>query len=106
MATEAQIAEVRDYIAEPDDTNGWTDEKVGTYIDAAANTHIAAANIWSAKATKYSTLVDVSESGSTRHLGSLLDNALRLSKQFRTSGQEIVVTTAESTFVIAKLVRP
>lgn len=106
MATEAQILEVRDYIAEEDDTNGWTDEKIGAYVDAAANTHIAAANIWSAKATRYSTLVDVSESGSTRRLGSLLDNALRLSKQFRTSGAELVIATSETTFVITKLTRP
>jgi hypothetical protein len=83
MATTEEIAAVREMIGEPDDTNGWTDEKIGDFIDAAKSTRLAAADIWSSKASKYSTMVDISESGSSRKMSGLLDNALKLAKAFR-----------------------
>ena len=83
MATTEEIAAVRDMIGEPDDTNGWTDDKIAEFIDATTSLNLAAGNIWSSKAAKYSTMVDISESGSSRKMSGLLDNALKLSKSFR-----------------------
>lgn len=84
MATADQIAEVRDYIAEPTDDNGWTDLRVGQYIDRESDdTYLAASAIWSAKAANYAHLVNVSESGSSRSMGSLLDNALKMAAEYR-----------------------
>ena len=33
MATTAEIAYVRELINEPDDSNGWTDERIDTFIE-------------------------------------------------------------------------
>lgn len=70
-------------IGEPDDTNGWTDEKIGDFIDATSSLNLAASNIWSSKASKFSNMVDITESGSSRKMSGLLDNALKLAKSFR-----------------------
>lgn len=83
MATTEEIAYVRNLIDEADDTNGWDDVKIGEYIDNAESPRLAAADIWATKATKYSKMVDISESGSSRKMSGLLDNALKLSKSLR-----------------------
>lgn len=75
MATQAEIAELRDLIAEPDDSNGWTDERLGAYIDRAQTLNGAASAVWGSKAASLSTMVNVSESGSSRSLGDLFKNA-------------------------------
>jgi hypothetical protein len=83
MATTEEIAYVRDLIGEPDDSNGWDDAKIGRYIDQASSLNLAAADVWTTKATTYSKMVDISESGSSRKMSGLLDNALKLSKSLR-----------------------
>lgn len=83
MATAEQIAEVRDYVAEPGIDNGWTDGKVGQYIDRETDLYLAASAIWSAKAAKFAALVNVAESGSSRNMGSLIDNALKMAKAYK-----------------------
>lgn len=83
MATTDQIAFVRDLIGEPDDSNGWTDERIGKFIDGTKSLNLAAADIWGSKATSYSKMVDISESGSSRKMSGLLDNALKLQKSLR-----------------------
>ena len=83
MATTEQIAAVRDMIGEPDDTNGWTDDKIAEFIDASTSLRLAAGDIWASKASKFSNMVDISESGSSRKMSGLLDNALKLAKAFR-----------------------
>lgn len=83
MATAAEIAYVRELIGEPDGSNGWTDTKIGTFIDESASTRLAASDIWGVKASKYSKMVDISESGSSRKMSGLLDNALKLQKALR-----------------------
>lgn len=83
MATTEQIAAVRDMIGEPDDTNGWTDDKIAEFIDTTKSLRFAASDIWASKASKFSNLVDISESGSSRKMSGLLDNALKLAKAFR-----------------------
>lgn len=89
MATESEISLVRQLINEPDDTNGWTDPRIDALIEANRNTdgtvnlRWVASDIWGIKASSYSTMVDVSESGSSRKMGDLLKNALLLQKSLR-----------------------
>ena len=89
MATVDEIAYVRELISEPDDSNGWTDERIETYIesnrnaDGTINLKLPASDIWGVKATSFSQMVDVSESGSSRKMSDLLKNALLLQKSLR-----------------------
>lgn len=86
MATAAQVEEVRGFVSEPNETDDWTDVNVARYIDRAVSatpTLEAAAEIWAVKAGKYAQLVNVSESGSSRQLGSLMDNALKMESYYR-----------------------
>lgn len=86
MATAVEIEEVRGYVSEPNETDDWSDVIVGGYIDRATSATPlleAAADIWAAKAGKYVALVNVSESGSSRQLGSLMDNALKMASYYR-----------------------
>jgi hypothetical protein len=97
MATAEQIAEVRDYVAEPGIDNGWTDAKVGEYIDREADLYLAAAAIWSAKAASYA----------SRSMGSLIDNALKMAKEYRAKSAESggPEDPASQAIVLTRLVR-
>jgi len=75
MATEDQIRQLRQLINEPDDTNGWDDDKVAALVDGSETINAAASRGWYLKAGQFSTLVDVSESGSSRKLSDLRKNA-------------------------------
>jgi len=88
MAEPGDIAYVRNLVSESDNSNGWTDEKIGLFIDAASNNWNAAADIWEAKAGSYSTAVDVTESGSSRKLGTLFENAMKMAVLYRKRGVE------------------
>jgi len=88
MATVEEIADLRELVNEPDDSGGWTDARLDEYIeetrdeDGATNLNAAAAKVWLSKATTYSTLVNVSESGSSRQMSDLHKNALALHDRF------------------------
>jgi predicted acetyltransferase len=84
MATADQITEVRVYISEDDDSEEWPDDTVAEFIDRQSGGTLAAASkIWSAKAGKYAAMVNVAESGSSRSLGTLIDNALKMAADYR-----------------------
>lgn len=89
MATASEIALVRQLINEPGDDNGWTDERIGELIEAnrdsedAVNLKLVASDIWGIKASSFSKMVDITESGSSRKMGDLLKNALLLQKSLR-----------------------
>jgi hypothetical protein len=83
VAAAIDIAELRDMLNEPDDTNGWTDQKLSDLIDYWPTLNGAAASGWTAKAARYSELVNVSESGSSRSLGDLFERALKMAKYYR-----------------------
>jgi hypothetical protein len=104
MATVEQVAELRRLINEPDDTNGWTDEILDDLIDANATLNASAKAVWVAKASTYSTLVDVSESGSSRKLGDLYKNALAMAKMFGDQDDEDVAEVVDRP-VIARIRR-
>lgn len=86
MATASEIAYVRQLINEPDDSNGWNDERIDEFIennreaDGTVNLKLPASDIWGVKAVAFSKMVDVSESGSTRKMSQLFENALKLQK--------------------------
>jgi hypothetical protein len=107
MATADQILQVRDYIAELGIENGWTDDKLGEYIDRETDLYLASAAIWSAKAAKYASLVNVAESGSSRSMGSLIDNAIKMAKLYRDKSADSAGPQADDgAIIITKLVRP
>lgn len=83
MAAVLDILELRDMLNEPDDTNDWTDLKLGALVDAWPTLNAAAAAGWTTKAARYTELVNVSESGSTRSLGDLFQRALQMAKYYR-----------------------
>jgi hypothetical protein len=63
----------------------------GTILDAQdGNVTLAAAQVWEIRAGKYSTLVDISESGSSRSMGKMYENALKMAEYYRKkAGDEI-----------------
>lgn len=104
MATPDQIAALRLLIAEPDETT-YTDADLGAALDAAeGNDDAVASDIWTQKAASYATMVNVSESGSSRSLGDLHKNALAMAKQFSVTAAEVTNPTQVGTRV-GRLVR-
>lgn len=83
MATPEEIAAFRLLIGAPDNVDPYTDEVLSDRIDAAeGDLNGLASSIWREKAAHYSTLVDVSESGSSRKLSDLHKNALAMAASF------------------------
>lgn len=89
MATAAELIELRDYINEPDNTNGWTEEKLTDYLTRYSNTLRAASEAWAVKASQFAEVVDVSESGSSRSLGALFDRAQKMSEYYARRADEV-----------------
>jgi hypothetical protein len=105
MASSDQIAEVREYIAEPGIDNGWTDVRIGRYVDREADSFLAASAIWLAKAATWAGLVNVSESGSSRSLGSLIDNANKMAQLYKAKSDEGSATPTGDDIILTRLVR-
>lgn len=83
MATDAQITALRLLIAEQDETV-YTNIALSGRIDSVnGDLNLLAYNVWGEKAAKYAALVDVSEGGSTRRNGQLLDQALKMVAHFK-----------------------
>lgn len=91
MADSSQIAELRRLtdVAANDDV--FTPPVLSSMIDAVG-VNGAAASIWRQKAAKYASLVDVSESGSSRSMSQMYKNAAQAAKDFQDlSDSEITV---------------
>lgn len=103
MATPEEIEIVRDMINTTEDDTVWTEEKIGMYIDLHTNLNKAAGNIWLVKAGSFAQMVNVSESGSSRSLGSLHANALALSKYYLglAASEEQAEATLDAPFTVA-----
>lgn len=104
MATANDIAQVRDFVAEPDDVNGWTDVRIALYIDGSSNSRLAASDIWMVKAAASATLVNVSESGSSRSLSDIYKNAREMADRFRSEGLALLAVPSRP--VIRPIRRP
>lgn len=105
MATPDQIAEVREYVDEPGLEDGWTDDRIGDYIDREADLYLAASAIWSTKAAKYARLVNVAESGSSRSMGSLVDNAIKMVKLYKDKSPVPGGEVVPGDIILTRLVR-
>lgn len=88
MATAQELLTLRDYISEPNDDNGWTEEKLAGYLTQYESLYRAASAAWGVKASGYAELVNVSESGSSRSLGDLFARAQAMSKHYRGLAEE------------------
>jgi hypothetical protein len=83
MATAEEIAALRILIAEPNDTPPWTNAVLSDMIDAAEGDQDSAAyQTWISKAASYASMVDVTESGSSRKLSQLQEQALNMASRF------------------------
>lgn len=80
---------LRQLVSEPDDTGGWTDERIdelamgALLADGTYDLRLYAAIIWDAKAADVAELVNVSESGSSRSMGQVFDHAVKMAERYR-----------------------
>lgn len=82
MATAEEIASLRRFIDEDDETV-YTDVELGNRLDAATNTDTLIADIWDEKAGMFAGLVDTKEGNSDRKLSQLHQHALTMSATWR-----------------------
>jgi hypothetical protein len=82
VATAEEIAAFRLLIDEGEDAEPYSDLSLGTRLDAALSSQALAKEIWLEKAAGYASLVNVSESGSSRSMSDLHKNALAMAKGF------------------------
>jgi len=97
MATPEQINELRRMIGELDNAAPWENDYVGSLIDASASLNTAAMKAWEQKAALYAGMVDTAESGSSRRLSQLQDQALKMAAHYRSlvegeAGTEVDLT--------------
>lgn len=76
MAEQADIEAVKDLM--PGEEDDWDDVKIETYLDGGKSVPETMLLFWEGKASKLYTMIDISESGSSRSLSRLYDNALKL----------------------------
>jgi len=76
-------------INQPDDVTPYTDAELAVLIDANDNMNTVAAEIWAEKAASYASLVDVKEGSSSRNLGDLYEQALKMSSDFETKASRL-----------------
>lgn len=104
MALDAdQLAFVRQLISEPNDDNGWTEDRIQVLAGAALRVddtydmRLLAATIWEAKAAEAVDVVDVSESGSSRSMGQVHGHALKMAERYRAPADASADTSAGRT---------
>lgn len=83
MAELADILRLRRLIGEPEDEEPWTDAVLEGIIDGADSLDLAALEVWESKAADAANLVDTTESGSSRRLSQLHDQALKMVAHYR-----------------------
>jgi hypothetical protein len=83
MATPDQVALLRRMIGEPSDVAPWTDQYLSELIDANdGDLNGSALSAWTDKAASYAALVDTTESGSSRRLSQLQEQALKMASYY------------------------
>jgi len=95
MATVDQIAKVRRATDEMDFAT-YDDGVIGAFIDAASSLDAAIVEIWTEKAAKYASLVDVTESGSSRSLSNLQKQALSMAARYQDNVDASIETMSEA----------
>jgi len=111
MATPAELALLRDMTSEPDNGDGWTDEKLEVFIEASRNTNgtlnlrAAAGKVWEAKAASLTELTDVAESGSSQRLSQAFDHAVKMAGLFGATDDDPTLVAAAGRIKSNKLIR-
>lgn len=82
MATQDEINEARALV--PDTT--LTDEQIGVILDGSDCLNQAVGKMWGELAGHLSSLVNISEAGSSRSMGDLQKNALAMAKYYADLG--------------------
>ena len=93
MAALEEIAVLRRLTGQANDDDGYTDDLLNEIIDVAGSVDAAAAQVWRELAAEYATMVDITESGSSRKLSDLSAHALTMVTLF----EERAVIEVEST---------
>jgi hypothetical protein len=83
MATPEQIVIVRQLLPSGAAAEGWDDTYIGTMIDALFTTSNILWQYWEGAAARMSKMVDTAESGSSRKMSDLFDNALAMAKYWK-----------------------
>lgn len=96
MATREQVAQLRlltDYTA----VDPYDDAQLAAMIDASSVDSVAA-RLWEEKASKAATMVNISESGSSRSMGDIHKNALNMAAYFKKKVQDAETPVDEGRF--------
>jgi hypothetical protein len=102
MATVEEVAALRRFVAEPDDST-YTDVMLGAILDASESANAAAYEIWLQKAAGYADVVDISEGGSQRKNSDLYKNAMTMAALFKARVDEDALGDGRTR--LSKLVR-
>lgn len=107
MATEEDIAALRLLVAEPSDSDIYTDVVLGAILDAASgDLNKSAYEVWVRKAAASAELVDISEGGSSRKMGDIYEQSLAMAKFFGDQVSGGVTPDAPRYPRLRKLARP
>lgn len=87
-------SEIEQLKALTDGGNGLTDLQLLDVINREGSVDAAARYIWRVKAAGYASMVDISESGSSRSMGDLYKNALAMGDSLKPATSETVVKTS------------
>ena len=109
MAAVDYLDDLRDLIDEPNADN-WTDDVLVDVlqlytVDGVTDLNRAAADVWTRKAARFSGMVNVTESGSSRSLSQLYDHALSMAKFYGAGGAVVLAPMVGVTRTRA-IVRP
>lgn len=104
MALDAeQLAFIRQLVSEPNDSNGWTDDRIQALAPAAVKAdgsydmRLLTSVVWEAKAADAVDMVDVSESGSSRSMGQIHGHAVKMAERYRAPADETADASAGRT---------
>lgn len=108
MATPADIALLRSWIEDPlgeGITPQFPDEYLGEMIDSNTSLKRTAAQIWLIKAGRYAKMHNISESNSTRAMGSIYKNMLEIADKWSKAADD-EDTSADAATRIRRIQRP
>lgn len=83
MASPEDIERLRRLVGESVDAEPWTDLVLAAIIDDTPDLNTAALEVWEAKAAAAASFVDVTESGSSRRMSQMHDQALKMAAHYR-----------------------
>jgi len=78
MAEPMDVEAVKDLM--PGEEDDWDDAKISDYLDAGKTVPQVLQLFWESKASKLHSMIDISESGSSRSMSRLYDNAMKLAE--------------------------